>query len=499
MVLSALIVRREVGNMRIAVCDDDVGEIEHLSELIAEYQSSRGVSFECHYFHNSIDFLCDVKGGEYDLVLLDVVMPGVSGMKTARELREKDENVKIIFISLSPEFAVESYSVDAYHYLLKPVDAETLFPLLDKAGKELSEQEDQGFVLKNREGVVRLSFADIEFVEVINKKVSFHLTNGVIREVTAALADIEGELLIRQEFIKTHRSYVVNLNCVQSIGANCAMTKMGHSIPVSRRLRNQVQNAYMDRLGKTVTFASVPEKQTVPAPGKQESNDGLRRILLVDDDPVDRTFWADILRRHGCMVHLAGNGEDALKLVENETYDCILLDVMIPGEDGFSVCRRIRRLTHAPVVFLSCVTEPDRQVEGFLAGGTDYITKDTPAELFCAKVEARIRLAVSERDQLRYGPLLLDLKSRKVLIDGEELLLSPIEFDILWQLSEHLDHVFTPREIFDMVWGGQPWDGGKLVQTHMSRLRRKLEKAWEEWHFIETVWGQGYRFAPPDN
>ena len=150
----------------------------------------------------------------------------------------------------------------------------------------------------------------------------------------------------------------------------------------------------------------------------------------------------------------------------------------------------------APVIFLSCITETDRQVEGFSAGAIDYITKDTPTELFWAKVEARIKLAVSHRTQFRYGPLLLDLKGRRVLINGEELLLTPIEFDILWQLSEHSDHVFTPEEIFGMVWGGQPWDGGKMVQTHMSRLRRKLEKAWGEHHFIESVWGQGYRFVP---
>ena len=485
--------------MRIAVCDDDEREIDHLSALITEYQSSRGVSLESHFFHNSIDFLCDVKGGEYDLVLLDVVMPGVGGIKAAQELREKDRNVKIIFVSSSPEFAVESYSVDAYHYLLKPVEADALFLLLDKAGKEVSVQDERGFVLKNREGVVRISFAEIQFVEVINKKVSFHLTDGMIHEVTAALADLEGELLSRQEFIKTHRSYIVNLNCVQSVIINCALTKRGDSIPISRQRRNQVQSAYMNFLDRSGTSASAPEGQTVLSAEKQERNDGLWRILLVDDDPEDRIFWADILRRHVCIVPLAGNGEDALKLAADEMYHCILLDVMIPGDDGFAVCGKLRGLTSAPVIFLSCLTESDRQVEGFSVGGIDYITKDTPAELFWAKVETRIRLSVSDRTQFRYGPLLLDLTGRKVLVNGEELLLTPIEFDILWLLSQHLDHVFTPEEIFDMVWGGQPWDGGKMVQTHMSRLRRKLEKAWTEHHFIETVWGQGYRFVPTGN
>ncbi len=482
--------------MRVAVCDDEEWEIEHLSKLITEYQLSRGVNLECRFFHNSIDFLCDMTAGDYDLVLLDMVMPGVSGIKAAQELREKDKSVKLIFISLSPEFAVDSYRVDAYHYLLKPIGADTLFPLLDKICKELSMQKEQGLVLKNRVGVVRLSFAEIEFVEVLNKKVSFHLTDGTIREVTAALADLEGKLLARQEFIKTHRSYIVNLGCVETIGLYSAMTKRGHSIPVSRQRHNQVQHAYMNFWNRTGTPLSVSDGQAVLSSEKQERNDGLWRILIVDDDSADRDFWADVLRRHGCVVHPAENGADALELAADEIYDCILLDVMLPGEDGFSICERLRKLTHAPVIFLSCMTESDRQVEGFSAGGIDYITKDTPAELFWAKVETRIKQAVSDRTQFRYGPLLLDLTGRKVLINDNELFLTPIEFDILWLLSEHLDHVFTPEEIFDMVWGDQPWDGGKMVQTHMSRLRRKLEKAWEEHHFIETVWGQGYRFTP---
>ena len=172
---------------------------------------------------------------------------------------------------------------------------------------------------------------------------------------------------------------------------------------------------------------------------------------------------------------------------------------MIPGEGGFAVCEKLRGLTDAPVIFLSCITESHRQVEGFSAGGIDYITKDTSRELFWAKVETRIKLAVSERTQFQYGPLLLDLTGHKVFINGEELSLTTIEFDILRLLSEHSDHIFTPEEIFETVWSGQPWDGGKMVQSHMSRLRRKLEKAWGEHHFIEAVWGEGYRFLPVGN
>lgn len=482
--------------MRIAICDDDGQELARLSELMTQYQLSHRINLECCLFHNGIDFLCDMKGGEYDLILLDPLMKGIGGMQAVRELREQDKNVKLIFISSSSEFAIESYSVEAYHYLLKPISADSLFPLLDKDRSEVSVQEEQGFVLKNRDGIIRVAFARLEYVEVINKTVSFHLAGGEICEVTAALTDFEGKLLSRPEFLKTHRSYLINLNYVQKMGVNGIVTRNGHTIPVSRQRRSQIQEAYLDFLHQTEF--SVPASE-VPEGGLSEGldhSDQPWRILLVDDAAVERTFWADILRCHGCMVQLAGDGEDALKLAAEDSYDCVLLDVMIPGEDGFSICGRLHRVTNTPVIFLSCLTESDQQMRGFAAGGIDYITKDTSPELFWTKVETRIRLAMSGRTRFCYGPLLLDLSDRRVMMDGKELLLTSIEFDILWRLSEHAGYIFSPEEIFGMVFPGQIWDGGQMVQSHVSRLRKKLERAWGQHHFIEAVWGQGYRFVP---
>ena len=359
--------------------------------------------------------------------------------------------------------------------------------------------QEQGFVLQSKESVVSISYAELEYVEVINKTVSFHLTDGTIHEVSAALADFEGQLLSRPEFFKTHRSYLVNLRHVRSVDGGHAMTKSGHSIPISRKRRSQVQEAYM-HLGHTAgAAAAVSNGHLVKSYNKPERTTGVWRILLVDDDPSDRTFWADVLQHHGCVVRQADNGGDALKMAADEPYDCVLLDVMIPDEDGFAVCEGLRKLVQAPIIFLSSLTESDKQLKGFAAGGIDYITKDTSEELFWAKVETRIKLAMSDRTQLRYGALLLDLTERKALINEKEISLTPIEFDILWRISERSDHVFTTEEIFNMFWKGQPWDGGQMVQMHMSRLRRKLEKAEGKHHFIETVWGEGYRFVPTES
>lgn len=311
--------------MRIAVCDDDKREISRIRKLIAEYETRCEKSIDCQYFMNSTEFLCDLRGGEYDLVLMDVLMPGVSGLQAAQELRERDKNVRLIFVSASPEFAVESYRVGAYYYLLKPIDAKTFFSLLDKIGRELSAQLEQGFVLKSREGVVQIAFAKLVYVEVMNKTVFFHLADDSVRETTATLADVEGKLLRRPEFLKTHRSYFVNLNYIQVIDINCVIMKSGDSVPVSRQRRSQVQDAYMNFLQQSGTEDSISDT------GKLERPEGPWRILLVDDDPADSIVWADILQCHGCIVDLADSGEDALRLAMSEhtqlCYGSLLLDL----------------------------------------------------------------------------------------------------------------------------------------------------------------------------
>lgn len=355
----------------------------------------------------------------------------------------------------------------------------------------ICDENERGFVIKNRDGAVRIVFAQLEYVEVINKIVFFHLADGTVQEMTAALVNFEERLLARPEFLKVHRSYLVNLNYVQAVSGGSIVTNNGNKIPVARQRRSQVQEAYLH-------FLLHRRDEPVETFEKAERGENPWRILLVDDEPAERTRWADILRSHGCTVQLAASAEEGCSQAADGPYDCVLLDVMLAGEDGFLLCGKLRRLTQAPVIFLSSFTETEKQVKGFAAGGVDYITKDTPSELFWAKVETRIRQVASGRTQFRYGPLLMDLSGKKAFIEDRELGLTSIEFDLLWQLSEQAGHIFTPEELFKAIWGRQPWDGGQMVQKHMSYLRQKLEKAWGEHRFIETVWGKGYRFVLPE-
>lgn len=353
------------------------------------------------------------------------------------------------------------------------------------------EADEQGFVLKNRDGIVRIAFAQLEYVEVINKLVLFHLTDGQIQQVTAALINFEELLLSRTEFLKVHRAYVINLNYLRSVSGGDIVTDSGQRVPVARKRRSQVQDTYM-------RFLLDREERQKKEAGKRACAGGAWNILLVDDEPSECMRWADILCDHGCAVDQAANGEEALRLAADKAFDCVVLDVLLPGEDSFQLCGRLGRLTQAPVIFLSSLTGADKQLEGFSAGGIDYITKDTPADLFWAKVETRIKLSLSAHSSLRYGPLLLDLSERRVHMEREELNLTSIEFDLLRQLSEQVGRVFSLQELFATVWGDKPWDDGQTVQMHMARLRRKLGKAWTEHEFIETVWGQGYRFVLPE-
>lgn len=340
--------------MRIAICDDDERELRHLSELLTEYQSDRRGSVDWRMYGNGTDFLCEMRGGEYDLVLLDILMPGINGLQVARELRQRDQNVRIILLSATPEFAVESYSVGAYHYLLKPTDSKVLFQLLDKVEDELTVQDEQVFLLKNREGVFKIAFTRLEYVEVINKTVFFNLTDGTVHEVNGSLTDFEEKFADRTDFVKTHRAYLVNLGCIQSIDANFVVTKNGHHVPVSRPRRKQVRDTYMHFVHQAgLNDAAAAIYQTEGMNGEKENVQAPWRILLVDDDLAEYAFWAKILQDHGCVVKSAPNGREALQMMREEVYDCVLLDVLIPGEDGFSICEKIHEQADVPVIFLS--------------------------------------------------------------------------------------------------------------------------------------------------
>lgn len=219
-------------------------------------------------------------------------------------------------------------------------------------------------------------------------------------------------------------------------------------------------------------------------------------ILMIDDDRSILKARAGFLMEKGCLVHAVTTAKEAIGMVKLTTYDCILLDVMLKETSGFSLCAQLRELTDAPVIFLSFLSDEESQLEGFLSGGVDYITKEAMLPLFWAKIETRIRLSLMGKHTLTYPPLLIDLTTRRVYLDSLELIMTSLEFDIIALIAAKPREIFSVDDIYREVWGADPQFQGQTVQVHMSRMRRKLEKAFSRHDFIETVWGKGYQFIP---
>ena len=219
-------------------------------------------------------------------------------------------------------------------------------------------------------------------------------------------------------------------------------------------------------------------------------------MLVVDDDDAIVNLMRDFLEAEGFHVEAAKDARQAQELLDNTAVDCVLLDVMMPGESGFELCRRIRRTSDVPVLFLSARGEDADKLRGLGLGGDDYIVKDaTPPEVV-ARVKAVLRRYGRQdtaRDALLdFGRLVLDLRAREVRIDGEPAPLTPREFDILAVLAEHPRQVFTYQQLLERFW--EDTGDRHTVTVHMARIREKIEEDPRNPRFIVNVWGVGYRF-----
>ena len=233
--------------MYIAVCDDQLEELTVLTGLLDAWQDQRHIPLRYRTFRSAGDLLDAAERERFTLYLLDVMMPGIDGMAAAREIRCFDAAAEIVFLTSSPGFAYESYGVRALEYLLKPINAKLLFPVLDQLS--LREQRPQdGLTLKAGATLVRIPFSQLAYVEVSGKHLFFNMTDGQVREVTGSLKDYEPLLLARPEFMRIHRSYIVNMLQIDELSPAGVHTFSGMSLPVSRLLYPQLQKDYMKLL-----------------------------------------------------------------------------------------------------------------------------------------------------------------------------------------------------------------------------------------------------------
>ena len=219
-------------------------------------------------------------------------------------------------------------------------------------------------------------------------------------------------------------------------------------------------------------------------------------VLVVDDEEDVVSLMRDFLEAEGYAVLIAADGPSALDRLRETSVDCVLLDVMMPGQSGFEVLRRLRDTSGVPVLFLSARQEDDDKIRGLGLGADDYIVKSaTPGEVV-ARVKAVLRRTKKSEAEapsaLNFGRVLIDLRAREVLVEGTPVALTAREFELLQLLAEHPRQVFTRDQIFERLWG--PYGDRHTVTVHVGRLREKLEVDPGHPELIVTVWGVGYRF-----
>lgn len=230
--------------MYLAVCDDKKEELNTVLSLLGQWQNEHNVSLRCKAFQSAIDLVEIARQERFSLYLLDVMMPGMDGLECAREIRRFDDAAEIVFLSTSPGFAYESYGVRALNYLLKPVEGDKLFALLDQLHRREQAPQDT-LTLKTSTTIIRVPYDQISYAEVIGKHVYFHLIDGDVREVVGAMKDFESDLLSRPEFMRIHRSYIVNMLQAEELSSAGLRTFQGDTLPISRLTYPQLQKDYM--------------------------------------------------------------------------------------------------------------------------------------------------------------------------------------------------------------------------------------------------------------
>ena len=233
--------------IKIAFCDDDMEVLHQMNELLDRYRVERNEDITYAAFQSPFELLTEIeKGIRPDILFLDVVMPGQNGMDVAKEIRQYDTNMKIIFLTSSPEFAVESYSVGAYFYQLKPIWEESFFRLMDAVLAECEKKKKNRLILRSKDGITRIDLQQLEYCEVLGRKLLFHLENGAVLERAGSLDDLAGQLMQYSNFFRPHRSFLVNMEYIQNISSRSIKMVNDAEIPIPHGKCSEIKNTYME-------------------------------------------------------------------------------------------------------------------------------------------------------------------------------------------------------------------------------------------------------------
>lgn len=234
--------------LQIAVCDDNIDELSNMVQLIDLYRTSRNLNCDHAVFPNGFELVSALeKGKRFDIYCLDIMMPGFTGIDAAKEIRTFDKTAPILFFTSSPEFALESYSVKAINYVLKPVSKEKLFFTFDELLEQIkTKDEEDAVIVKSNEGIQKILISNLAFVEVIGRNVLYHLRSGKVVECTEPFSSVCDSLLKYGCFIKPHRSYLVNMQYVDTIENHQITLQTLSAVPVAQGKAKEMKQQYLN-------------------------------------------------------------------------------------------------------------------------------------------------------------------------------------------------------------------------------------------------------------
>lgn len=236
-----------VNMIGIAFCDDDLTVLDEILGLMDQFRTKYYQQIEYSLFHSPLELLAEIKSGlRLDVLVLDVIMPGADGISVAREIRQYDEAVKIIFLASSSEFALEAYTVGAYFYQMKPVSEENLYRLLRSVISECEKARQYSLILHSKSGITRIHLDKLLYCEVVGRNLMFHLENGKVLESVGSMNILCSKLASYKNFLHPHRSFLVNMEFIQNISYR-AITMDNHvEIPIPHGKCSQIKNQYLE-------------------------------------------------------------------------------------------------------------------------------------------------------------------------------------------------------------------------------------------------------------
>lgn len=232
---------------KIAFCDDDAALLHQMQDFLEQYRTLRGAQIELFPFSSPMELLSTIENGvRYDILFLDVLMPGINGINTAKEIRQYDTTAQIIFVTSSSEFAVQSYVVGAYYYQLKPIWKENFFHLIDSVLAECRKHSQHGLILHCKSGLTRIALDNLEYCEVQGRTLVFHLLDGTVIESSGSMDELVRQLADRPGFLRPHRSYLVNMEYIRNITAKSITMESLAEVPVPHGRYTTVRDQYLD-------------------------------------------------------------------------------------------------------------------------------------------------------------------------------------------------------------------------------------------------------------